>query len=213
MRHCRTLDALLPRTRQGVLAATLVQSDKAWYPSELARRMGVRSSSLQRELHDLTDAGILKMHRHGRMVYYQANTDSPIFAELRGLMLKTAGLVDVLADAIGPIAKKLRVVFVHGSLASGNEQSESDIDLVVIGKLSPVDLAMRLRPATELLGREINPTIYTPAEFAKKRADKDSSPTHGALGQPHSLSTCSALMNWGSCSRSSTARLATCQIP
>jgi DNA-binding transcriptional ArsR family regulator len=173
MRDSRSLDALLPKTRQGILAATLVQPKKAWYVSELARRMGVPSSSLQRELQDLTEAGILKTHRQGRMAYYQANTDSPLFPDLRGLMLKTAGLVDVLVDALKPVGGKLRVVFVYGSIASGQEQSDSDIDLMVIGKVSPAELALPLRHARELIGREINPKVYTPAEFDKKRAAKN----------------------------------------
>jgi predicted nucleotidyltransferase len=173
MRSIRTLDALLPKTRQGILAATLVQPEKAWYITELARRMGVPASSLQRELHDLCEVGILKSHKQGRMVYYQANADSPVFPELRGLLLKTAGLVDVLAQALKPLAGKLRVAFVYGSIAAGNEQSDSDIDLMVVGQVSPPELALPLRRARELLGREINPTVYTPAEFAKKHAAND----------------------------------------
>jgi DNA-binding transcriptional ArsR family regulator len=170
MRKLRTLDALLPKTRQGILAATLVQPEKAWYVSELARRMGVPASSLQRELRDLQEVGILKTQRQGRMVYYQANTDSPIFPDLRGLLLKTAGLVEVLAHALKPIAARLRIVFVYGSLATGSERSDSDIDLMIVGQVSPTELALPLRRARELLGREINPTIYTPAEFDQKRA-------------------------------------------
>jgi predicted nucleotidyltransferase len=173
MRKIRTLDALLPKTRQGILAATLVLPEKAWYVSELARRMGVPSSSLQRELHDLTEAGILKSHRQGHMVYYQANADSPVFSDLRGLLFKTAGLVDVLANALKPLAAKLRTAFVYGSIAAGNEQSDSDIDLMIIGQVSPKELALPLRGARELLGREINPTVYTPAEFNKKQAASD----------------------------------------
>lgn len=173
MRNNCLLDALLPKTRQGILAALLGQPEKTWYVSELARRMGVPSSSLQRELQDLTTVGILKNHRQGRMAYYQANTDSPVFAELRGLILKTAGLVDVLAEALKPLVAKLRLVFVYGSIASGNEKSDSDIDLMVVGKVAPAELALPLRRARELLGRDINPTVYTPAEFDKKRNSKD----------------------------------------
>jgi DNA-binding transcriptional ArsR family regulator len=173
MRKLRTLDALLPKTRQGILAATLVQPEKAWYVSELARRMGVPASSLQRELRDLSEVGILKSRRQGRMVYYQANTDSPIFPDLRGLLLKTAGLVDVLAQALKPIAQKLRTAFVYGSIASANERSDSDIDLMLVGHLSPTEFSLPLRRARELLGREINPTVYTPAEFDRKRAAND----------------------------------------
>jgi DNA-binding transcriptional ArsR family regulator len=169
----RSLDALLPKTRQGILAAMLVRPQKTWYVSELARRMGVPSSSLQRELKDLTAAGILKTHKQGRMVYYQANAESPVFPDLRGLLVKTAGLVDILADALKPLAGKLRLAFVYGSIASGQEHSDSDIDLMVIGAVQPAELALPLRKAREMLGREINPTVYSSAEFDRKSATKD----------------------------------------
>ena len=107
------------------------------------------------------------------MAYYQANTDSPVFSDLRGLILKTAGLVDVLAGVLKPLAARLQLVFVYGSIASGSEQSDSDIDLMVVGKVAPAELALPLRRARQLLGRDINPTVYTPAEFDKKRTSKD----------------------------------------
>lgn len=173
MRNVRPLDALLPKTRQGILAAMLVQPEKTWYVSELARRMKVPSSSLQRDLQSLAKAGILKTHRQGRMVYYQANTDSPVFPDLRGLLLKTAGLVDVLADVLKPLANKVRLAFVYGSMVNGQERSDSDVDLMIIGSVSPAELALPLRRARELLNREINPTIYTLSEFNKKREAKD----------------------------------------
>jgi predicted nucleotidyltransferase len=169
----RVLDALLPKTRQGILAATLVQPEKAWYAAELAHRLGVPSSSLQRELHDLSTAGILNTYRQGRMVYYQANRDSPVFPDLRGLLLKTAGLVDVLAHALKPMATKVATAFVYGSIAAGSEESDSDIDLMVVGQVSPQDLALPLRHARQSLGREINPTVYTPAEFERKQEAND----------------------------------------
>ncbi len=194
MRKPRTLDALLPKTRQGILAATLARPEKAWYVSELARRMGVPASSLQRELKALSEAGILKTYRQGHMVYYQANRDSPVFPDLRGLLLKTAGLVDVLAQALKPLAAKLVMAFVYGSIAAGSEQSDSDIDLMVVGDASPAELAVPLRRARELLGREINPTVYTQAEFGRKRAAGDhflmqvlDKPKLFVLGNSHEL--------------------------
>jgi DNA-binding transcriptional ArsR family regulator len=177
------LDALLPKTRQGILAATLLQPEKAWYVSELARRMGVPSSSLQRELRDLAEAGILKTHRQGRMSYYQANVDSPLFPDLRGLLLKTAGLLDVLADALKPVASQVVAAFVYGSMASGGEQNDSDVDVMIVGTVRAPDLALSLRRARGLLGRQINPTTYTPAEFYEKRTAKDHFLT-GVLGKP-----------------------------
>jgi len=186
MRNIRLLDALLPKTRQGILAAIFMQPDKTWYASELARRMGVPSSSLQRELADLTQVGLLKHSRQGRMAYYQANTASPVFTDLRGLLLKTAGLVDVLADALKPLKGRVHLAFVYGSIARNEDTSESDIDLMVIGKIEPADLALPIRHARTVLGRDINPTVYTPAEFDRKRATKDHFLTQ-VLSQPRLL--------------------------
>ena len=183
MRKIRPLDALFPKTRQGILAALLVQSNKAWFTAEIARRLGVPSSSLQRELRGLTEAGVLKMHRQGRMAYYQANAASPLFSDLRGLMLKTAGLVDVVADVLKPLSAQIRIAFVFGSIAAGDEQHDSDIDLLLIGTIAPAELALPLRQAQELLGREINPLVYSPPEFRRKRAAKDHFLTH-VLAEP-----------------------------
>jgi predicted nucleotidyltransferase len=107
------------------------------------------------------------------MVYFQANADSPIFPDLRGLLLKTAGLIDVLADALKPVAAKMQVAFVYGSIAGGSERSDSDIDLMLVGTQTPAELALPLRRARELLGRDINPTVYTPVEFRKKQTAKE----------------------------------------
>jgi len=173
MRNVRPLDALMPKTRQEILAAALLHPEKAWYASELAQRIGVSPSSLQRELQSLVEAEILRSERKGRMVYFQANAASPMFLDLRNLLLKTAGLVNVLADALKPLAKKLSLVFVYGSIASGQALSDSDVDLMVVGTAQPADLALPLRRAREALGREINPTVYSPAEFARKRKARD----------------------------------------
>ncbi len=107
------------------------------------------------------------------MVYYQANTDSPLFPDLRGLLLKTAGLLDVLRDALRPVAPKIQFACVYGSIASGQARSECDIDLMVVGRVSPAELALPLRRARELLGRDVNPAVYSVAEFHRKRAAKD----------------------------------------
>ena len=117
------------------------------------------------------------------MVYYQANTESPVFPDIQGLLLKTAGLVDVLADAATPLAGKLRMAFVYGSIASGGERNDSDVDLMVVGAISPAELSMPLRHARDLLGNQINPTVYSPTEFVRKRAAKDHFLT-GVLGRP-----------------------------
>ena len=173
MRQVSPLDALLPKTRQGILAALLLRPEKPWYVSELARWMHVPSSSLQRELADLTSAGILKTYRQGRMAYYQANTELPIFPELKSLLIKTAGLVNVLAEALSSLGPKIKVAFVYGSIASGREEPDSDIDLFIVGTLKSIELALPIRKASATLHREVTPMLYSPSEFVKKQMSKD----------------------------------------
>jgi predicted nucleotidyltransferase len=173
MRKTRLIDAIMPRGRQAVLAAMLLQPQRWWYAAELARHLRVRQSSLQRELSSLTRVGILRTRRAGRMLYYQPDPQCPILDELRGLMLKTAGLVDVLRDALAPLADRIECAFVYGSIARNDERSDSDIDVMVIGDVGLNNLTAVLGGARETLGREINPRRYRPAEFAKRLTAKD----------------------------------------
>jgi predicted nucleotidyltransferase len=169
----RALDALLPRTRQRLLAAFLVRPERAWYPSELARHLGAPPSSLQRELRDLADAKILKLSRKGRMAFYQANSESPLFPDLRGLFLKTAGLVEVLGDALDRLPETPPLAFVFGSMAAGNDDPNSDVDLMIIGQVSPLDLTVALGEAQNRLLREVTPVIFSREDFVKKLKSKD----------------------------------------
>lgn len=168
MRMSGPLDALLPKTRQAILAAMLPQPKRSWYLADLAKHLRVRPSSLQREIAALVKAGILTRRRDGNRVYYQADADCPFMLELQGLIVKTAGLVDVLRELLKPLAERIRWAFVYGSVARGKEQSQSDVDLMVIGDVRPSDVSAAIHPGTERLAREVNPTVYSTAEFTKK---------------------------------------------
>ncbi|HZL38327.1 MAG TPA: hypothetical protein VFC78_23640 [Tepidisphaeraceae bacterium] len=133
MRASPLIDALMRRGRREVLCATLLQPERAWYAADLARHLRVTPSSLQRELARLTRAGVLKSRREGCMVYFQADTDCPIYPELHGLLSKTAGLGDVLREALAPVLRMIQCAFVFGSIARREERSHSDIDLMIIG--------------------------------------------------------------------------------
>ena len=173
MRNRNIIDALLPKVRQEVLAATLLQPQREWYLSDLARHLRLQPSSLQRELAALVSVGILKTRRAGRMNYFQADSDCPIYPELRGLLTKTAGLVDVLRDALAPVARKIACAFVYGSIARSEERSASDVDLLIVGDVTLSQLAMRIRRCAEKLGREVNPKIYGIDELAEKSSAHD----------------------------------------
>lgn len=168
MRKSRPLRALFPQTRQALLAATLLRPEHWWYLSDLAKHLGVRPSSLQRELAALVTAGVLRRRKDGNRVYYRPDPDCPFLPELQGLLIKTAGLADVLREVLRPLNARIRLAFVYGSLARGEEVSSSDVDVMVVGRLGLADLVPAIRRAEQRLGRAVNPTVYAPEEFATK---------------------------------------------
>lgn len=194
MRKSRALDALFPRIRQALLAATLLHPERWWYLSDLAKHLGVRPSSLQRELAALVEAGILNRRQDGNRVYFHPNPDCPFLPELQGLLVKTAGVVDVLRQALKSFTKRIDWAFVYGSMARATEVASSDVDLMIIGEVGLADLTPALRRAEARLGRPVNPTLYTPEEFATKlqaghhflKAVLDGEKL-SVLGDPHDL--------------------------
>lgn len=163
---------LFGKTRQALLAQLYSHPDEAFYMRQLIRAVQGGLGAVQRELKELAQAGIIQRQVRGRQVYYQANSQCPIYAELRGIVLKTAGAADVLRNHLQSLAEHIRVAFVYGSVARGEEGRGSDIDLMVIGDASFGDVVTALGPAQNALGREINPTVYTVDEFRKKIAAK-----------------------------------------
>lgn len=167
------MESLFPKVRRGVLAATLTRSDKWWYLSELAQFLRTTPSSLQREVKALVACGILEQRREGTRTYFKAETRSPLFRELRGLLEKTAGLVPTLQQMLEPYQVRIDFAFVYGSVARRQEGALSDIDLLVIGSIGLADLAPALRKAEARLGRDINVANYSTGEFHKKVAVDD----------------------------------------
>jgi len=164
----KMIDSIMPKARQRLLGILLPQPDQEFYLRELVRKSGLGQGSVQQELASLTKSGLILRRKDGNRVYYRANTAAPIYSELKALMLKTAGLADVLRDALKPSADEIDLAFVYGSVARGDETAQSDIDLMVIGTISFRRLTAVIEPAQEYLGREINPTVYSPSEFLGK---------------------------------------------
>jgi DNA-binding transcriptional ArsR family regulator len=160
------LSSLFNGTTQGVLGATLLRPAKEWYLSDLASFLGLGPSSLQRALSKLSRSGILLRRRDGNRVYYRADPACPILAELASILTKTSGIAEPLHEALTPLARKIELAFIHGSVAESRERSESDIDLIIVGDVANGDVALALRPLQDRLGREVNATRYTTREFA-----------------------------------------------
>ncbi|KON80455.2 nucleotidyltransferase domain-containing protein [Azoarcus sp. PA01] len=162
-------DALFSGLQQRLLGLLFGQPDRSFYVNELLRLTATGRGALQRELEKLAGADLVTVTAVGNQKHYQANAASPVFAELRGIVLKTVGLADVLRAALAPVAECIALAFVFGSVAKGTDTAASDIDLMVVAnKLGYTDLFEGLATAEQTLGRKVNPTLYTRAELTEK---------------------------------------------
>lgn len=177
-------DALFPRVRQRVLGILYGNPDRSFFAREVMALAHSGAGAVQRELADLAAAGLVKVSSQGNQKHYQANETAPVFSELRGLVLKTFGLADVLRDALAPLASRIDAAFVFGSVAKGEDTARSDIDVMIISDaLGYGDVFGALEPAAITLGRPVNPTVYTNAQLSK-RAKQDNAFVQRVLAQP-----------------------------
>lgn len=159
--------------RRQILALLLMHPEQSFHVREIARITGKPAGTLYRELSALAEAGLLIRSPFGNQVHYRANPACPIYEELRGILRKTFGVADVLRDALDPVADRIDVAFVYGSVARGEERAASDVDVMIIGKLKFSDAVLALSSAEETLRREVNPHVYSTREFGKKFADRE----------------------------------------
>jgi DNA-binding transcriptional ArsR family regulator len=164
------IDWLFPPARKRVLALLLNRPDGRWHLRDVGRQTGLALGTVRRELAGLVQAEIVTAAKDGNRTYYQANRASPLFPELAGLMRKTAGLADVLREALSPLADKIHVAFLHGSQVGDRATAASDVDILVVGEATFGEVASALSPCQDRLGREINPTVYPKEEFRRKVA-------------------------------------------
>lgn len=151
-----------------LLGLLLMHPDRRFHLREVERATGVPSGPAHRELKRMESAGLLTTRRVGNQVHYQANPGCPIFEELRGIVRKTVGLGDVLREALAPIADRIELAFVFGSVAKGDEGPNSDIDLMVVGEATFTEVVTALFPCHERVGRQVNPVVLRPREFRQR---------------------------------------------
>lgn len=163
-------DALLSRTQQRVLGLLFGHPDRTFFAREVISRTAAGSGAVQRELARLVESGLVVMTHVGNQTHYQANRAAPIFEELRGIVMKTIGIAEPLREALGPLEDRIDLALVYGSIAKGEDRSDSDVDLLVVAdELLLEELFARLAPVEQMLGRRISPTLYSGEEFRKRR--------------------------------------------
>ena len=160
------------------------QPERGFHLNELRRLTGLGSASLQRELNRLAEAGLVNSERVGNLRRFQANPESPVYSELVDITRKTLGMEPLLREALQALVPGLRAAWIYGSVAKQSDTAQSDIDVMLVGDGLLLGRVLELLvPLESQFGRKINPTLYTPAEFAIRRAEPDSF-VNRVLAQP-----------------------------
>jgi predicted nucleotidyltransferase len=174
MKEIGIAGALFSHVQGRVLALIFGHPDRSFYTSEIVRNVRSGTGAVERELSRLQHSGLVSVERIGNQKHYRANRQSPIFEELRSLILKTVGLTEPLKESLEPYSEKIKVAFVYGSVAKGTDTAHSDIDLIVIGEdLTYPDLYAGLQKAESALQREVNPTFLSLEDWRRKVAQKN----------------------------------------
>ncbi len=168
-------NALFSKVQQRVLALIFGQPERSFYTSEIKRKVHSGAGAVERELSRLQRSGLVSIERIGNQKHYRANRESPIFAELHSLVIKTVALTEPLRKSLEPYSDKIEVAFVYGSVAKGTDTARSDIDLMVIGEeLNYSELYAALQNVEDALGRKVSPTFLSPRDWRRKDSEKSS---------------------------------------
>jgi predicted nucleotidyltransferase len=172
--HTGLADALFSKTQQRVLGLLFGQPERSFFATEIIGLAGGGSGAVQRELKRLEESGLVMVTRVGTQKHYQANAAAPVFAELCGLLRKTVGLAEPLRAALLPLGERIQLALLYGSVAKQSDRAASDIDVLVVGDdLTLEEVYTALAPAERQLGRAVSPTLYTCAEFERRRTDSN----------------------------------------
>ena len=167
-------DALFSATQQRVLTLLFGQPGRSFFTNELIGLVGAGSGAVQREVRRLVESGLVTVTRLGSQKHYQANPAAPIFEELRGIVTKTLGMAEVLRAALAQLGESVRLALLYGSVAKGSDTAHSDVDLLVVSDtLTLEQIYEALTPIERQLGRRVSPTLYTVAEFRRRRASSN----------------------------------------
>lgn len=170
VRRIGLADALFTATQQRVLGLLFGQPHRVFIQQELIDRASGGSGAVRREVARLVESGLVKVSVVRRQRQFQANDAAPIFDELRSIVVKTIALADPLRAALRPLARRIALALIYGSVARGEDKAESDIDLLVVADdLQLEELFARLGPVEKKLARTINPTVYSSADFDRRR--------------------------------------------
>lgn len=160
---------LFPSSVRRAVLERLLLTEADWHPRELARELEMSVSAVATELSKLAQAGVAQCRKVGNQLRYAANRDCPVYAELRGLLTRTSSAVDVIGQALAAVESGIELAYIFGSMADGTLRQGSDIDLMVVGAVDPEAVDQAVFSAEEVLRREVNPLVYSSAQYWREQ--------------------------------------------
>jgi hypothetical protein len=169
-----TSSRLFGKTREALLGLFYRQPSISYYTTQVIKAVQGGSGAIQRELNNLSEAGIIVREAHDRHVSYWANQNHPIFSELRSIVRKTFGMTEVIRGALLPVAEDIKIALLFYPISPNSDGREDDIELMVIGDIHFNDVVDQLGLTETELGREINTVVYPESTFKQKiRSDQN----------------------------------------
>ncbi len=160
------------KTRVEILKLFLFNSENSFYQRQISLLKSQSIRGVQREVEKLQKIGLIEASIQGNRIYYRVNKECPILEELKRILLKSVGIAEVLKENLNR-TPDIRVAFIFGSYARGEESLSSDIDLFIVGSITSKELSTVLSRPKKELGREINYVLYPLEEFKKKIRQND----------------------------------------
>ncbi|QJC55061.1 hypothetical protein HC248_00324 [Polaromonas vacuolata] len=161
------LDALFGKTKKTLITTLFAHPEVSWHLRGLARASGTSPTMISKEVKVLSEAGLILDEKDGNRRRIKANPDCPIFDELRMIAKKTAGLAELVKDALASISG-VQFAFIFGSLARGDERGDSDVDVCVVGSALNREVNLAMASIEESVARSVNPIVYSVEELRKK---------------------------------------------
>lgn len=172
------ISALFSDVQRDLLGLIYGQPERQFMGAEIIRHLGRGTGAVHRQLKQFVASGLVTVTKRANQTYYQADPRNPIFAELRGLILKTTGLAEPLREGLAPFGEEIDAAFVFGSIAAGTARSSSDVDLMILTKTedapSYATLYRALGSIERRLARPVNPVMMTTQAWGRKRAEGES---------------------------------------
>lgn len=149
-----------------MLTKLLLNPASKVYLRGLEKELGVSSNTVRLELNKLSEMHLITAEEgeaKAKVKHYAVNTQHPLFASLRSIILQHVGLDQILEQVIRKLGK-LDKVYLTGDLAKG--KNSSFVDLVIVGEIDKTYLHKLIDKVEPLIGKKIRVGLFSPAEFS-----------------------------------------------